>query len=76
MPRVSPEQGTAIGRQASSLEWGEDEVQVSVNETFTGHRSILNISDWTVTRVEGIDRLSRYVFPLCFAVLVLAVFFR
>jgi len=36
-----------------SLEYGEDDVRLSVNEQATGRRDILNISDWTVTAVEG-----------------------
>jgi hypothetical protein len=36
-----------------SLEDGEDEVLLSLNERVTGRRDLLNISDWTVTAVEG-----------------------
>jgi hypothetical protein len=36
-----------------SLEYGEEEVELSVNEQATGRRNLLNISDWTVTAVEG-----------------------
>jgi hypothetical protein len=36
-----------------SLEDGEDEVVLSVNERATGRRDRLNISDWTVTGVEA-----------------------
>jgi hypothetical protein len=36
-----------------SMEDGEDEVRLSVDERATGRRDILNISDWTVTAVEG-----------------------
>ncbi len=39
-----------------SLEDGEDEVRLSLNEQVTGRRDILNISDWTVTAVEGRTR--------------------
>ena len=36
-----------------SLEWSEKDVQLVVNERVTGRRKLLNISDWTVERVEG-----------------------
>jgi hypothetical protein len=41
----------------SSLEWGEKEVQLIVDEKVTGRREPLNISDWTIKGVKGvIDR--------------------
>jgi hypothetical protein len=39
-----------------SMEYGEGEVQLIVNEQVTGRRNVLNISDWTVTSVEGGSR--------------------
>ena len=36
------------------LEYGEDEVQLVVNEKVTGRRDRLNISDWTIGEVEGV----------------------
>lgn len=43
-----------------SLEYGENEVQLVINEKATGVRDLLNISDWTVTSVEGGTR-RRYI---------------
>ena len=42
-----------------SLEYGEEEVHLVVNERATGRRDILNISDWTVTSVKGEIRRQR-----------------
>jgi hypothetical protein len=39
-----------------SLEYGEKDVRLSVNEQATGRRDTLNISAWTVTAVEGVTR--------------------
>ena len=36
-----------------SLQYGEEDVQLVVDERFTGRRNVLNISAWTVTSVEG-----------------------
>lgn len=36
-----------------SLEWGEKEVQLIVDEKVTGRREPLNISDWTIEGVRG-----------------------
>ena len=36
-----------------SLEYGEKEVQLVVNERATGRRDLLNITDWTVGSVKG-----------------------
>jgi len=36
-----------------SLEYGEEELQLVVNERATGRRDTLNISDWTVASVKG-----------------------
>jgi hypothetical protein len=38
------------------ITYDEEEVQLSVDERATGRRSILNISAWTVTGVEGATR--------------------
>jgi hypothetical protein len=38
----------------SSLEWGEKEVQLTVDEKVTGRREPLNISDWTIKGVKGV----------------------
>jgi len=38
----------------SSLEWGEKEVQLIVDEKVTGRREPLNISDWTIKEVKGV----------------------
>lgn len=37
-----------------SLEWSEKDVQLVVDERITGRRNLLNISNWTVERVEGV----------------------
>jgi hypothetical protein len=39
-----------------SLRYGEEDVQLVVDEQVTGHRDVLNISAWTVTSVEGATR--------------------
>ena len=36
-----------------SAQWREEDVQLIVDEKMTGHRELLNISDWTVKGVEA-----------------------
>jgi hypothetical protein len=38
------------------VEYGDDEVRLSVNERVTGRRNLLNISAWSVSAVEGATR--------------------
>ena len=39
-----------------AIEYGEDDVVLIANERVTGRRDVLNISDWTVKEVSGVDR--------------------
>jgi hypothetical protein len=37
-----------------SLEWSEKDIQLVVDEKFTGRRKLLNIANWSVEGVEGV----------------------
>ena len=38
------------------FEWTDEDVQLMIDETVTGRRELLNISDWTIENVEAVVR--------------------
>jgi hypothetical protein len=52
--RDFPFDDQVISIRLSPLKWSENEVQLAVDETFTGMYSPLNISDWNIESVKGV----------------------